>query len=1115
MARARLAASLLLLSTVVVGAAGAPTDSIEALPIAAAVEWPAAGSLRVEEVVTGGASASDEYVELANVGPLPADLDGLELVYATSSGATVTRKTAWTVSLPVEPGEHVLIANSLGTYAGIADATYSGGFAATGGAVVLRAIGGSPVDAVGWGDAINAFVEGTPAPAPPPGSSIERIGLDTNDNLADLVINPSPIPQGLGWAPQPTVPPTPQPTPQPTVPPTPQPTPQPTVPPTPQPTPQPTVPPTPQPTPQPTVPPTPQPTPQPTVPPTPQPTPQPTVPPTPEPTTPPTPQPAIDILAARGLPDEAPVVIEGTVTVALGAIDGGRAGFIQDTTAGIGIYLDVAPPTPIAPGTRVRLEGTLDTRYGQRVVRADPAVLEILGGDALPAPLTVATGEAGELNEGLRLELTGVVTEAPAMLTDGLGITIDDGTGPIRVVAGPDALGALDPVTGDVVTATGPLGQRDSGGTGLAGYRVYALLAGEVIVAPKPTAMPSPTPTANPTPTSSPTPTPSAEPLGVGDARLVPVGGSVFVRGVVVAEAGRLGTPPLFAIADGTGGLPIKLRDGQSAPSRGSVIEVRGTIADPYGQTELRLAADGLAVTGSAKVPTAIALTPAGAGEATEGRLARIKGTVAANPAKSTSNDTAFIIEGADGTPLKVIADASAGIDLAAVRRGASVTVVGIVGQRASRKGALDGYRLWLRNQADVMVTAAPTPSPTPSASAPGGSSGRLVPIARAIAREGDQVTIEGTVTTDRTLLDASGRRAVVEDGTAAIELYLASAEPSIRAGVRVRASGTVGRAWGAPRLRVDAIRVLGQRTPSAHELRKAPDEGREWRLVRVQGTVEEVHRSGDRWTAELVNGAVHIPLVGLAGSGIAPTVVVEGRTATVTGIVKRAYPTAGDQRYAVVPRSTRDLSLRAGTVPASASPGAGTPQPGSVGSAAPPVVPDIALRDLAASVGRTVRVGGLVVATEPDGVRVDDGTAIGRIVLEGDAADLRALLVPGDAISATGVPDERDEVVLVVSDPAAVVIAGDPAGLGAELADGLPAAVGEDGPLTGPVAATALAGVAPAAPLEPLLLALAALALATMLAVGVAARRVATRRRQRALIEARLDALGRRPDAA
>ena len=116
--------------------------------------------------MTGGTSASDEYVEVTNAGSGTADLAGMELMYVTSSGATITRKAVWTTARPIEPGQHLLIANSLGVFAATADATYSGGLAATGGALALRAVGGSPVDAVGWGDAANAFVECSAAAAP-------------------------------------------------------------------------------------------------------------------------------------------------------------------------------------------------------------------------------------------------------------------------------------------------------------------------------------------------------------------------------------------------------------------------------------------------------------------------------------------------------------------------------------------------------------------------------------------------------------------------------------------------------------------------------------------------------------------------------------------------------------------------------------------------------------------------------------------------------------------------------------------------------------------------------------------------------------------------------------
>ena len=58
------------------------------IALAATVAWPVS-TLVVSEVQTGGSSASDEFVEIANQGAGPVDLIGLEVVYATSSGSTV------------------------------------------------------------------------------------------------------------------------------------------------------------------------------------------------------------------------------------------------------------------------------------------------------------------------------------------------------------------------------------------------------------------------------------------------------------------------------------------------------------------------------------------------------------------------------------------------------------------------------------------------------------------------------------------------------------------------------------------------------------------------------------------------------------------------------------------------------------------------------------------------------------------------------------------------------------------------------------------------------------------------------------------------------------------
>lgn len=177
---------------------------------AASPSWPVSRGLVVAEVMTGGASASDEYVEIANAGSPSADLGGCDLVYVTASGATLTRKAIFAEPLLLTPGQHLLVANSAGIFGPLADYTYSGGLAADGGAIALRGRDGTVIDAVGWGAAAKSFVEGSAAPAPPAKSSIERLPggaagntQDTNDNLADWFVQPNPVPQSLVSAPAP------------------------------------------------------------------------------------------------------------------------------------------------------------------------------------------------------------------------------------------------------------------------------------------------------------------------------------------------------------------------------------------------------------------------------------------------------------------------------------------------------------------------------------------------------------------------------------------------------------------------------------------------------------------------------------------------------------------------------------------------------------------------------------------------------------------------------------------------------------------------------------------------------------------------------------------------
>ena len=165
---------------------------------------------------------------------------------------------------------------------------------------------------------------------------------------------------------------------------------------------------------------------------------------------------------------------------------------------------------------------------------------------------------------------------------------------------------------------------------------------------------------------------------------------------------------------------------------------------------------------------------------------------------------------------------------------------------------------------------------------------------------------------------------------------------------------------------------------------------------------------------------------------------------------------------------------------------------------------------------GQRVRVGGLVTDVGADGVRLDDGTSGALLVLEGDATDLLTVLEPGDALNATGTPDQRDETVLVVANAADIELVGDlgadPAstdgvGLAAAVVESTPAATAEPAmsadpstPATAPIAVGAV---------------ILALLVVTAAAAPLLARRQRRRRALRARIAARLEALRRAPAAA
>jgi hypothetical protein len=151
--------------------------------------------IRINEFSVGIEGAlGDEFVEIVNTGTAAADLSGWKLVYRSGAGTSDVSLGTLADGTMLAPGAFFLFGGSSYSGAHAADKSFSAGLASAAGGVAIKDADGNIVDSVGWGDATNAFVEGTTAPAPPvapaPGKSDARHpnGHDTNVNSTDFTI---------------------------------------------------------------------------------------------------------------------------------------------------------------------------------------------------------------------------------------------------------------------------------------------------------------------------------------------------------------------------------------------------------------------------------------------------------------------------------------------------------------------------------------------------------------------------------------------------------------------------------------------------------------------------------------------------------------------------------------------------------------------------------------------------------------------------------------------------------------------------------------------------------------------------------------------------------------
>lgn len=699
----------LLIVLLAIGPAIARLEPIGATDSAAIAADPI-GHLVVSELITGGTGASDEFIEIYNPAADTLPLEGLELIYVTASGATVTRKAAWSTGAPLLPsGAHWLVANAAGVYAPIADATYSSGLAATGGSVALRIQGATTaIDALGWGNATSTWLEGAPAGAPPAGSSLERLpggqagsGQDTNDNAVDFVLRAVPDPQNAAMTPIGT------PTPTPTASATPSVTPEPTDSPTP--------------------------SPSPSVSQTATPSATLTPPPSPTPTPTPTPANPIPIADARLLTDGSSAAISGVALTDSAFADGG--GCVADATAGVAVLLSSGT---FARGAAVLVSGSIGDRYAQRTMRSSADEMTVLGQGSEPSSIQTDTGAVGEDTECELVQLSASVVSSPTSLSSGTAIDVDDGTGPVRVLVAPaTGIDTSGWVRGAQLLLVGVAGQRDSSGTGIQGYRVMPRDAADILgvippatPTPTPSATPSPTPTASLTPSPSPgashsvspTPKPSASTpplIEIRQARALATGKPVHVRGVVTLGSGIVDVSTAV-IQDASAAIMLRLGDTAGGVRRGVLLDVVGVRSTKSGMLTIRADQPPLVI-GPASEPSARAVMTVGGAEELEARLLVVRGTVTNTPARSTAGNVAFTVDDGSG-PMRVTLFSASRVSRTGLVRGADVEVRGVLGQQTTGQQPDRGYRLWPRDGADVRVYAGAASGSDIAATAGGGS---------------------------------------------------------------------------------------------------------------------------------------------------------------------------------------------------------------------------------------------------------------------------------------------------------------------------------------------------------------------------------------------------------
>lgn len=184
----------------------------------------------------------------------------------------------------------------------------------------------------------------------------------------------------------------------------------------------------------------------------------------------------------------------------------------------------------------------------------------------------------------------------------------------------------------------------------------------------------------------------STKTIALANIRSEEEGTIVTVEGVVSAPPGVLGKGVVYVAGSG---VQVYFSDDEyPALAVGDRVKLTGKIGAIAGETRLKLAAaSDIAVVKKDAVPLPHEVKTGKVGEAVEGFLVVIVGKVT-----ETSGDTFYVDDGSGA--VKVFIKESTGIEKPKMKKGDTVTIIGVVSQTSS------GYRILPRFQDDVHIGA-------------------------------------------------------------------------------------------------------------------------------------------------------------------------------------------------------------------------------------------------------------------------------------------------------------------------------------------------------------------------------------------------------------------------